>query len=182
MHDLLKHLLSRAMPIVLLMVFFLFTACSDNGRASVYTPFDELTFEDPVLKACVLAEAKRHDWQRSGQMTRLVCTNAEGAAVQSLQGIENLVNLQLLDLAHNEIADIHLIDRLERLTQLDLGYNRIRNAELSRLRISLSWLNLDHNEIAEVSSLAGLRHLETLSMSHNRLRDIESIARLKDLK
>jgi len=164
-----------------LVVFLTLASCSDNEHASAYTPVVDLDIPDPVLKACVVAEAKRNGWKTSGQMTELVCANPEGEQITILDGVEDLINLQVLDLAHNAISDVHSIDYLGRLAQLDLGYNNIQYVGFSRIRISLKSLNLDHNQISDISWLASLRHVEQVSLSHNRLTSIEALASLSDL-
>ena len=175
-------ILTRITIVILLTGTLTLVACDTDRHATVYTPVEKLKFADPVLKTCVMQEAKSQGWKTSGQITRLVCTNPEGAVIERLDGIENLVNLLLLDLAHNSISDIHLIGRLKHLERLDLGYNRIQTIEFSRLRISLRTLNLDHNMIADISWLPALSHIEDLSISHNRLQDIQAVAALTDLE
>ena len=90
MHDSLKQQPSRVVAAVVMMALLTLVSCSENGHVSVYTPFEELTFVDPVLRECVLSEAEQHNWKQSGQMTRLICTNAEGDAIKSLEGVEKL--------------------------------------------------------------------------------------------
>ena len=110
-------------------------ACDGDKHVSVYTPIGELQFADPGLRACVLAEAERRGWDTSGRMTEPVCTNPEGDQVEDLAGIENLVNLQLLDLAHNAISDISLMDNLDwlpplrHIEDLSVNHNQLQNLQ-----------------------------------------------------
>jgi Leucine Rich Repeat (LRR) protein len=170
------------LPLPWLIVLSALSSCGGDGHVPVSTPFADLKFADPVLKNCVLKDASRHGWDTSGQMTRLGCTNPEGDKVRDLEGIQNLVNLQSLDLAHNAIVDVGLIDRLQRLNNLDLGYNQIVTVPFDRLRVTLRWLNLHENRIEDISWLASLRHIEHLSISHNQVRNIEAVTQLPDLR
>lgn len=63
-----------------------------HGHASVYTPVIELEFFDPVLKECVVQQAKQNGWGESGLVTALGFTNPETTGIQNLSGIENLVD------------------------------------------------------------------------------------------
>ena len=89
-------ILTRITSVVLVSAIVTLAACGSDEHVSVYMPVGELEFTDPVLKACVVREAISQSWKTSGQMTRLVCTNPEGDSIEHLDGIENLVNLQLV--------------------------------------------------------------------------------------
>ena len=74
--------------------------------ASVYIAVEDLPFDDSTLRACAITTAKREGWVDAGHVTRLRCVNPVGNHITSLAGVENLVNLEELDLAHNAITDI----------------------------------------------------------------------------
>lgn len=167
---LIESIIRPAAFITLLCSFVLLAGCNGEQHASVYTPVEKLVFKDRVLHSCVLEQARHSGWKTSGEMTELTCSNPEREKVKSIAGIENLVNLQELNLAHNEISDTALINRLERLKRVDLGYNRIKSVDLNNLRVVLNSLNLDHNEISDISSLSEMHQLERLSISHNLLQ------------
>ena len=50
-------------PVILAILCCLILAsCSQDGA---YTKVGKLAFDDPALKACVLAEAEKHGWQEA---------------------------------------------------------------------------------------------------------------------
>lgn len=171
-------------------------------RSSVYTPVAELSFADPVLRECVLAEAARNGWTVSGDVRSLRCNNPDTPRVAALSGIGNLINLSNVDLAQNALDDTTPLASLTRLETLDLGYNEIsvpdlRGASLKSLKLdhnrltTLDWvrdlpqlvsLSVGHNEIGTIDALASLRQLRMVNLRHNKVRDLGPLAGLSRLE
>ncbi|HED18753.1 MAG TPA: hypothetical protein ENI74_04530, partial [Gammaproteobacteria bacterium] len=92
----------RSMTIVLILAASLLGGCNDSS--TVYTAIKKLSFADATLATCVREAARENGWSDAGHVDRLQCVNTEGKQVTDLSGIEQLVNLEELDLAHNAIA------------------------------------------------------------------------------
>ena len=73
---------------VLVAITLLGKGCGNETHMGADSLIDELTFADPVLAACVARDARQNDWDVSGRVTSLRCTNPEGDQVRDLSGIE----------------------------------------------------------------------------------------------
>jgi len=178
----LKAISGRLRHITSVLGYLVIAACSSPDLSSGDVEIVDLEFEDPVLKSCISALASRNDWRLSGQVSHLECTNSQADKIRTLDGIEALINLQSLNLAHNTISDPVLLDELRRLTILHLGHNDIQLVRFSRLHETLEALNLDNNKIYDVTWLATFYRLEQLSMSQNQLRLIPAVVGLDSIK
>ena len=110
------------------------------------------TFADSALEMAV-------DEAEASTSGALVALSANGRGIADLRGIEELTELEVLNLAHNEIRDLSPL------------------AELRQLR----FLNLDNNQIEEVSPLGSLKQLQILFLAHNAVQDLAAILALDSL-
>jgi hypothetical protein len=162
-------------------------------------------FADPALARCVAAETGTADASGTvsesdlGQVLSLTC----GGGIESLSGVERLVNLASLDLRDNEIRDLSPLEGLEKLSQLTLTGNQIADlAPLATLPVltdlglsgnqvhdlgpladvpSLRLLGLADNQISDLSPLAGLTGLAELDLSRNAITDVRPLSTLAQL-
>lgn len=90
-----------------------------------------------------------------------------------MEGIEALVNLQILELGSNRIREICGLKALVRLQELWLGKNKLASFDGLPPLPELHTLDLKSNRFtAWGSQLFNLSHLEKLYMSHNGLPDL----------
>jgi internalin A len=167
-----RSVLARVGLILSVGVFLL--CCGQRQPLGVYTPVADLQFADSRLAACVAEAAQKHQWPDAGHVTALRCNNTYGGRISKLDGIENLVNLERLDLAHNAVTDTELLASLAQLKFVDLSYNAIDTFRSLGTR-HVTYLNLDHNKITRVDWLDDFLSLESLSLSHNRIADISPL-------
>ncbi|MEW6754042.1 MAG: leucine-rich repeat domain-containing protein [Candidatus Latescibacterota bacterium] len=114
-----------------------------------------------LAAAEVLPESTRPDALRS-----LV---ARGGGIASLEGIQQLAGLEMLDLADNAIRDLGPLGGLRSLRYLEVSNNRIQDvAALAGLE-HLEYLGLADNEVTDLGPLLGLRSLQALEVSGNPL-------------
>lgn len=115
---------------------------------------------DPGLVAAVHDALGRPGWTLAEEdlaaQTQLA---AGGRSITTLEGIELLANLQILDLAQNNIEDL---SPLAALTHLQ-------------------FLNLESNSVRELQPLASLAELQFLVLNHNRIEDIRPLVQLPAL-
>eukprot|EP00514_Thraustochytrium_sp_LLF1b_P013328 CAMPEP_0184542266 /NCGR_PEP_ID=MMETSP0199_2-20130426/1875_1 /TAXON_ID=1112570 /ORGANISM="Thraustochytrium sp., Strain LLF1b" /LENGTH=426 /DNA_ID=CAMNT_0026936037 /DNA_START=25 /DNA_END=1302 /DNA_ORIENTATION=+ len=129
-------------------------------------------------------------------LTQLVTLELYENRLNSLKGVECLVNLTTLDIsynrlrkldpailasltkleklyvAQNKISKIEGLDTLTNLKVLDLGMNRIKEMEGLESLVNLEELWLGRNKIEQIKGLDTLTSLVRLSVQSNRLRSI----------
>ena len=99
-------------------------------------------------------------------LTQLV---ARERGIADLAGMGQLVSLQLLDLAGNEIQDLRPLSTLTQLRMLDLEGNRVRDLSPLASLPHLQSLILNDNEISDVSPLLALPALTNVELLGNPL-------------
>ncbi|MDQ4485623.1 leucine-rich repeat domain-containing protein, partial [Bacillus cereus] len=97
---------------------------------------------------------------------------------ESLQGIHQLKNLDVLKLNHNEISNIEAISEISMVNELELVGNKVVDiTPLSKLK-NLQWLDLSDNKIQDISIFASMLDLISLKLPGNEIRDIRPIIQL----
>jgi hypothetical protein len=90
--------------------------------------------------------------------------------IDTIQGLEHLVNLEWLDLSFNNITEMAGLDMLVKLTDLSLFNNKLTQiAGLNQLT-KLNVLSVGNNQITDLECIKGLRkfeHLRLLNMTGN---------------
>jgi Leucine-rich repeat (LRR) protein len=170
-------------------------ACSDvfgpapRGTCATLPDSALVAFADPALERAVrraLAVSPQLPLT-CGLVERITNLDAAGAGIASLEGIENLTNLQVLWIRANEIADISPLATLTGLTSLNLAANRISDIGPLAGLTSLQFLAInDNGAIADLRPLAGLTNLEgTLWLGGNAitsLSPLRSLARVTGIR
>lgn len=111
-------------------------------------------------------------------LTRLNIINADIKQIDD--SINLLPNLENLNLSGNELSDEINLDRLLRLTILDLSNNKIES--IDNLYVgNISILNLSQNRIKHLSKLSRLLGLVSLNLNSNNIRDIDEVCALNKL-
>jgi Ca2+-binding RTX toxin-like protein len=111
----------------------------------------------------------------ASQLAQIRELDASGRQISDLTGLERLLNLETLDLSHNNLAKLDFVDivgfhhglqGLTRLATLNLGYNHLRDAALTSLSpiTSLRSLVLDANPLSGLTPLSPLTGLTYLSV------------------
>lgn len=100
------------------------------------------------------------------RLTELVISGDHNeGALTSLQGIEQLEKLELLNVAGNRIGQVLDPARLAFLRELDVSNNEIRDVSAFGHYPSLEVLSIGGNRIADISPLAAATKLRTLQLS-----------------
>lgn len=88
-----------------------------------------------------------------------------------MEGVENLVTLQKLELYDNHIEEINCINQLSNLRILDLSFNAIREMiKFAEYVPLLEELYIAQNKLRKIEGLQGLVHLRVLDLGANRIR------------
>ena len=122
----------------------------------VYTPnasVRDALAVDPGLQACIDQTLVRSQQTDPASITLLACPSA---GVQTLSGIEALVNLEQLELGDNEVSNLGPLIPLKNLRVLGLRDNRIGDIRaLAELPI-LRFVSLEGNDGIPCRQLDGL--------------------------
>ena len=149
------------------------------------------------LTLSYLSEA---DWAGICSLTGLKKLSLVGFDLSSLEGLEQLTALQVLDVSHNDLTDLSPLAELslnelyaadnqltaapsmETLVYLDLSGNDLTELGPLARDYRLSSLNVGSNQILDLAPLAELTSLRSLNISGNGLTNISPIYGLKNLK
>ena len=93
-----------------------------------------------------------------------------------------LSNLNLLNLAENEILDIGALSQLIGLTELYLRGNQITDITVLSNLTDLKQLDLAENQIVSIGALSRLSGLTGLYLGANNVIDINVLSNLNNLK
>ncbi len=96
--------------------------------------------------------------------------------------LQNLDKLEKLNLGWNQIQDISALDGLAHLTSLGLWGNQITNIAPVAGMADLEYLDFSDNAVTDITAVAGLTKLKQLWMYYNKIRDISSLANLSNLQ
>lgn len=96
--------------------------------------------------------------------------------------ITNLQQMEKLVLKDCDLTSIAGLDRLVKLSHLDLSNNTIRNISPISKLTNLQELMLNHNALNELSALSSLNQLKNLQLSYNMVTSLSPIASLTNLK
>lgn len=97
-------------------------------------------------------------------------------------GAQDFAALQLLSLAHNEIAAIDAVPQLAELRELDLRGNRVSSIRFLRSLPDLETLDLGGNRIADLTGIDVAFGLRRLFLDRNAITDIGPLAGLGNLE
>ena len=107
--------------------------------------------------------------------------------ISDLSAISSLQNLSFLDLQGiTSLVDITFLSNLVKLTELYIGYERVKLEDISPLSnlTSLKKLSIWHADVLDISKLSTLINLEYLTIAHNHkpITDITFLQNLPNLK
>src|SRR5690554_6610945 len=166
------------------------TGCGGGGTSatitteqkSIYLPFavnsvqsvDISSISDENLANCI----KENEITHSGVQV-LVCADKD---IQSLDGIEQLSNLRVVNLSQNNIRTIQSLAKLKRLFALDISANKLEDLNGIEQLPKLNKLNANNNQLASADSLQELKNLKRLYISNNQLQSLSFVSSLESLE
>jgi hypothetical protein len=112
-------------------------------------------------------------------LERLYCYKNQ---LTSLEGIENLVNLKYLDCSLNQLTSLDGIENLINLEGLDCCNNQLTSLDGIENIVNLKGLYCSHNQLTSLDGIENLVNLEGLYCSNNQLTSLEGIENLVNLK
>ena len=87
----------------------------------------ETSFSDPLLGQCIRDAAAANSWHFVQEVVSVDCV---GLGIRSLGGLQTFVNLEFLGVSQNQIDDVSVIKKLQRLRIVDIqGNPDLRNIQ-----------------------------------------------------
>ena len=166
-----KHLKMRRFSILVCAILFLVV--------SVVSAVDWIP--DPNLRE-VISEKLSIENLTIADMQHIRHLVIDGGLVQSLEGLEHAINLEVLAVHYTKVSDLMPLAGLEKLRVLKLYNNRITDISPLVGLINLEVLQLQVNKISDILPLAFHTSLQELNLEDNLLSDISPLAGLVNLK
>ena len=110
-------------------------------------------------------------------LLKLNSLNLSGSTfpVENMPYIAALPDLKQLSMADCSLSTIEPLENAWSLTELDLGYNTIRNLDVLKTIPNLKKLNLQHNAVNSLEVLGSLDALEVLNVAFNAISTLEPL-------
>src|SRR5690554_7028158 len=147
------------------------TGCGGGGGSSASNTTEQKNNELPVAVNAVqsvdfssISDENLANCIKENEITHsgvhvLVCADKD---IQSLDGIEQLSNLRVVDLNQNKIRNIQPLAKLGRLVSLDISSNDLKSLNGLDELSELYWLNVSNNQLADAELLQNLKKLKSL--------------------
>ncbi|MDA2168851.1 leucine-rich repeat domain-containing protein [Bacillus cereus] len=97
---------------------------------------------------------------------------------ESLQGIQQLKNLDLLIVNNNDISNLDEITNIPKLFELEIKGNKIVDVTPLTKAKELRFLDLSDNVIKDITIFSSIKELYKLKLAGNEIRDIKPIIQL----
>ncbi|VDI37859.1 Hypothetical predicted protein, partial [Mytilus galloprovincialis] len=106
-----------------------------------------------------------------------------GKKIKYIENLDKLKRLTVLNLSCNMIEKIEKMDKLFKLKELNLSYNNLTKIEGLESMTSLQVLNLTGNQIQHIPIWMGrkFRALRTLHIGKNNMESLSELAKLKPI-
>ena len=140
----------------------------------------------PNLTSLEISGLKIDSLEFLSTLLKLNSLNLSGSTfpVENMPYIAALPELKQLSMADCSLSTIDPLENAWSLTELDLGYNTIRNLDVLKTIPNLKKLNLQHNAVNSLEVVGSLDALEVLNVAFNAvtsLEPLEDCANLKEL-
>lgn len=152
----------------------------DTKTVNIETSYDWIADEN--LEQVIREQlAKPNGIITKSDLESITTLKAYPSDIHSIEGIQHLSNLEILELPYNFIENLEPISELKNLKTLDLTNNKIEDiAPISKL-YQMEVLSLANNKIKELSPLENMMNLSDINLFNNQISDIEPLANLTNL-
>lgn len=185
MRIILKKLKITGVFILLITLIFTLAAC-DGGSSIVEEIEDEpeiVEFQDENLEEAIRDEINKPDGDLYlSDVKEIKDLNAAGIGIESLEGLQYLVNLESLFLNNNQISDIRVLSDLTELRSLYLWKNNVTDISPLENLTNLEQLNISANEVSDIKAVENLSNLYRIHFDQNEVNNISPISELQNLE
>ncbi len=168
---------SATFMIIVLLIF----ACDKN-------PFDSkdnknvVKIPDPVVEKAIRDALNKPGGDiEISDLKKIQSLFIEGQA-KTLDGIEYCTEMTDLGIGYSKIKDLEQIKKLTNLQNLYLNYNMILDISALRDLQRLKMLYLSHNIISDITPIANLDSIKILVLSYNNISSIPNLKNMKQLE
>ncbi len=153
-----------------------------------FNPFSKNKYY-PIYTGDEIDPYGEEDWDDSKQILqkikkpydRIITLNYEKRYLTSLNGIENLINLQFLYCDNNQLTSLEGIENLINLKGLSCTFNQIRSLNGIENLTNLNYFFCQNNQLTNLDEIEKLTNLEVLNCHNNQLTSLEGIENLINL-
>lgn len=148
--------------------------------AGVGLEFADKNFELAVRDAL----EKPHGVITAEEVATIENLDASIRPIETIEGIQHLINLSSVNLSVTGIADILPLEGLLSLEDLNLGFNNVDSLGSLKNLPNLQVLLLNDNQLSDLQSLfwASVNNLRELDLSSNKINNITDLIPLKNLE
>jgi len=141
-------------------------------------------FEDPNLEQVVRETINKPSGPLYLSDVIVITTlEAEERGIVSLEGIQRLQNLIILNFEHNQVSDISPLSNLTNLQTLYFSYTQVSDiSPLSNLTNLQTLFLGGGNPVSDISPLSNLINLKSLIFSSTQVSDISPLSNLTNLQ
>lgn len=125
----------------------------------------ELSLKDENLRKCIQLTAEKNHWQTAQEIVALECHNQN---IVSVNGIEQLANLEKLSLYNNNIVELPAL-KLPKLNFLNVAKNKLTQLSLKDYPTLESFLAFGNQ--LHTLELNNLPNLKTFKANNNQITD-----------
>lgn len=143
--------------------------------ASIAVVANAAAFTDPLLEAAVQLELMRLN--AGNNVLQITSLNLRDLGISSLEGIEQLKNLESLDLRGNPVYDLTPLQGLVKLRSLNLRETAVSDLSPLATLKELRYLNIHSAPVEDISVIGSLQNLETLIMRNVYIGDQITVLR-----
>ncbi|ELU10705.1 hypothetical protein CAPTEDRAFT_44232, partial [Capitella teleta] len=132
----------------------------------------------------LIKKVSGHDHLPSLTTLNLTLSKDGGKKIKYIENLEKLKKLTLLNLSYNTIERIEKLDRLTLLKDLNLSFNSISKIEGLETLKCLQTLNLTGNRIEHIPSWIGknLKALRVFKIAKNQLQSLHEFSKLRPVR
>lgn len=141
--------------------------------------FEDVSLEKEIRKIINKSEGSIYLLDLINDDLRIL--NLAGKNINSLKGIEHLLNVEILNLNDNNIDDISYLSSMKNLYSLNLDNNNIKDMSPLKNLIKLRDLKMKRNSIKDIPVFQNLSELGSIDLSENHIKDVRGISYLINL-
>ena len=150
----------------LLISVFIMGCNSSQDTTNVW--YDDVYFEHPAMKQCLIGWAEEYGWTNVDEVTELSCSRN---GIDSIAGIEQFDNLKKLSLSYTALKEINLSGN-PKLEDVHISKNPyLKSVDVSQ-NLELTMLYVIYNAVEEVN-LSNLPKLNMVNLSGNLISQLK---------
>lgn len=152
-------------------------------RATLGIPTEPLMRRDArALLALYLPDQGVTDLGGLEECVNLGILDLSDNAISELAPLAGLVAMDGLKLTRNAVVDISPLAGMTRLRHLHMGENAVQDLAPLAALTALEFLDLGQNQITDVSALASMAVVQILRLQHNQITELTPLADLTALQ